>query len=115
MLDKLIPWKRNGGAVKVHQDDNPLTRFRQEFDDLWDRFWSDTNWMNNGVNMNDNDKEYVVRAELPGFTAEEIDVKVSGNVLTLTAQHNEEKKAKRTEVTNDTEVSISRLRCRKTC
>ena len=91
MLDKLIPWKRNGGAVKVHQDDNPLIRFRQEFDDLWDRFWSDTNWMNHGVNMDDNDKEYVVRAELPGFSAEEIEVKLSGNVLTLTAEHNEEK------------------------
>jgi HSP20 family protein len=91
MLDKLIPWKRNEGELKVEHDNNPLTRFRQEFDDLWDRFWSDSNLMSSGVDMDDNDKEYVVRAELPGFSPAEIDVKVSGNVLTLSAEHNEEK------------------------
>ena len=94
MLDKLIPWKRNGGEVKVQNDDYPLTRFRQEFDDLWDRFWSDSSLLGSGIEMDDNDKEYVVRAEVPGFSAEEIDVKVSGNVLTLAAEQKEESSEK---------------------
>lgn len=39
----------------------------------------------------ENDDAYVVRAALPGFKAEDIDVKVEDDLLTLTAQHAEER------------------------
>ena len=45
----LMPWKkkneiklRNGnGALSRHSDLYPMARFREEFDQLWDRFWDD--------------------------------------------------------------------------
>jgi len=90
MLEKLIPWKKNVGDVKVRHDNSSLARFRQEFDELWDRFWSDSSFPSSGMDMDDNEKEYVVRAEIPGFDVNEIDVNVSGNVLTLSAERSEE-------------------------
>lgn len=42
------------------------------------------------VDFDDTEKEYVLRAELPGFDPDELDVKISGNVLTLRAEHKEE-------------------------
>lgn len=90
MLDKLIPWKRTSGELKTRDEQHPLARFRQEFDDLWDRFWSDSAWTTSGIDLDDTEKEFVVRADMPGFEPSEIDVRVSGNVLTLAAEHSEE-------------------------
>ena len=44
------------------------------------------------VKFDDDENEYVLRAELPGFESDDIDVKVSGNVLTIKAEHKEEGK-----------------------
>jgi HSP20 family protein len=95
----MVPWKKkedNGTAV-VSRD--PLHRFRREFDDLFDRLWG--NWLSPldgwqgsawGLDLRDAGNEYVVRAEAPGFEADEFDVRVSGDVLTVTAEHREEVK-----------------------
>ena len=40
------------------------------------------------------EKEYVIRAELPGFEMGEIEVLVNGTVLTIKAEHKEEPKEK---------------------
>ncbi len=93
--------------------DYSLARLRDEFDSLLQQFFS-SNWpnerlMNNRwtgnlpgmldmprLNWNwdmgweDNGKEYVFQAELPGFEPEDLDVKVSGNVLTVCAEHKDE-------------------------
>lgn len=45
-------------------------------------------------NLDENENEYVPSAEMPGFEPEEIDVKISGNVLTVKADHKEESKSK---------------------
>ena len=105
MLGHLIPWKkRSGGEVNVWKDtDFPIMRLRQEFDQLWNRFLSD--WRSGGLSLWDDsplfgprvqweesDKEYTVQAELPGFEPNEIDVKVSGNIVTISAEHHEESK-----------------------
>jgi HSP20 family protein len=91
----LIPWRRR----ETTRSDNPLALLRNEFDSLFDRFlgwtnpmaldeWSGQNgW---GLEMKDEDKELVVRAEAPGFEAEDFDVQVQGNVLTIRAQRKQE-------------------------
>jgi HSP20 family protein len=38
------------------------------------------------------DKEYVVRAEVPGFEPTDFDVKVTGNTVTVHAEHKDEKR-----------------------
>ena len=106
MLGKLIPWKKRSGDVQVHSEEHPIARLRQDFDQLWDRFWDDcrsgdlslwneSQWVGSRVNLDDNEREYMLRAELPGFEPEDFDVKVSGNVLTVRAEHKEEGKDKK--------------------
>ena len=97
---------------EVERDFHPLARLREEFDSLVERFfgdrWSgdrsfgnlpslwneprlDWNW---DLGWEDKEKEYVFHAELPGFEPDDIDVKLSGNVLTVHAEHKDEKKEK---------------------
>jgi HSP20 family protein len=100
MLRDLIPWKKQASQVKVHQDDYPIVRLRHDLDRLFDRFWdngwaSDTSlwdnrrWFGPPVDFQENEKQYVLRAELPGFEPEDIDVKVSGQMLTVRAERQE--------------------------
>ena len=42
------------------------------------------------LDVAENDREVVVRADLPGFTKEEIDVQMHEGVLSIRAQHSEE-------------------------
>lgn len=123
MFKSLIPWKkRNNGNLTVRRDEPtrkeqdyyPLARFRNEFDSLLERFfgdrwfgqqpfgslpslWNDPqqkfewNW---DLGWEDKGNEYVFHAELPGFEPEDFDVKVSGNALTVRAEHKDEKKEK---------------------
>ena len=107
----LMPWKkkndikvRNGnGSLSRHSEYHPMARFREDFDQLWDRFWND--WGENGLansaigrgwnlGMEDKENEYFLSAELPGFDPNEIDVSVSGNVMTIRAEHKEEETSK---------------------
>jgi HSP20 family protein len=105
----LIPWKKrsNGGNVSVRHDDDisyPMSRLRSDFDALWKRFEEDwnrglTSWGGTGFgrwnsDLEDKENEYLFHAELPGFDADEIDVKVSGNTLTVRAEHKEEEQDK---------------------
>jgi len=39
------------------------------------------------ITMEENEKEFVVRAELPGFTPEELTVELRGDVLVVEAEH----------------------------
>ncbi|TVS19101.1 MAG: Hsp20/alpha crystallin family protein [Planctomycetaceae bacterium] len=98
----LVPKKR-AQDVAVRQDEgNPLIQFRREFDDLWNRFWGDWShglqsagdggWPNLSSNIEDQEKQFVLRAELPGFDPDEIDVQISGNLLTVRAEHKAEEK-----------------------
>jgi HSP20 family protein len=96
MFDKLISRKRRGdGDSSVSREDHPIARLRHDIDALWDRFWSDLSMFDSqhvgsNVNLEDTEKEYVLHAELPGFEPDDFDVKISGNMLTLKAEHKEE-------------------------
>ncbi len=104
MIDKLIPWKKWNGDLKVHHDEHPISRLRSDFNDLWDRLLDDfdgglsdgngSQMLGSDLDFGDDENEYVLRAALPGFEPADIDVKVSGNVLTIKAEHKEEGKAK---------------------
>jgi hypothetical protein len=84
----LVPWKRkrkeegNGGAIATPES-NPLVRFREEVDALFDRFFRDgpgfdrpwKGWpavtgegrsLGRGFEVDDRENEIVVRAEAPG-------------------------------------------------
>jgi len=78
----------------------PLSQFRQEFDRLFDNFFS-PNWLGNwpgfhngnwGFNIQDEDEKVVVQAEAPGFEPEDFDIQVRDQMLTLCACHRSESK-----------------------
>jgi len=102
MLSNLIPWKATTDIAVRRPESGPMAEFRREFDCLWNSFWNDWNrglsfggnWggFGMGSNLEDEEGAYLLRAELPGFEPDEIDVRLSGNVLTVSAEHKAEDK-----------------------
>lgn len=102
----LIPWKRKSeakGRELAPYQSHPLAELRGEFDSLFDRFltrWAEPFGAELGLgrfwaaDVEENDQEVVVKAEVPGFEPGELDVQVSGNVLTVKAEKKEERKGK---------------------
>jgi HSP20 family protein len=78
---------------------HPLHRFRQEFDDLFDRLWRGPfapmePWFEQerlwDFDVKQDDKEIVVRAEMPGFDEKDLDIQLNNDVLTIKAEKKEE-------------------------
>jgi HSP20 family protein len=102
----LIPWSEKGKAKSrdlAPYQGHPLAELRNEFDSLFDRFltrWAEPFGEEFGLgrfwatDMEENDREVVVKAEVPGFEPDELDVQVSGNVLTVKAEKKNERKRK---------------------
>ena len=79
-----------------------LRRFRSQMDRLFDNFFGLAPWEEGlpgswtpDLEVADNGKEIVVKAEVPGLGPEDIDVRVTGNVLTLSGEKKEETEEKR--------------------
>src|SRR5947207_8878263 len=91
----------------VRRAEHPLTHLRDEMDALFDRFfgrsptpreWSwdpERLW---DVDVEDADKEILVRAEAPGFEPKDFDIHVSGNTLTIRAERGEKAEHKEGDV-----------------
>lgn len=78
-MSDLIPWREE------------LERLRSELERLYDRvldprtfrrFTQEGEWMPS-VDVSETAKEIIVRAEIPGMEAKDIDVNLDGNVLTI--------------------------------
>jgi HSP20 family protein len=72
-----------------------MQQFRRRFDELFDRMWGDfltpyeEGWGGQpmrGLDVQEGDKEVVVRADMPGFEDKEIDLHVADNMLTIKAE-----------------------------
>jgi HSP20 family protein len=100
----LIPWKQKrqtdaGRSLMAQPFERSLTKLRDDFDSLVSRFWDDwplggKGWLQNQVgwsfDMEERDDAYVVRAEAPGFEADDFNIDVRGNYLSIRAEHKEE-------------------------
>lgn len=100
----LIPWKKRHdqpASLTALADpfENRLAQFRNEFNSVLDRFWNNAfgeqagslTW---GLGVDEDEHEYVVRAEAPGFEAADFDVQVRGNNLLIQAERKEEDNGK---------------------
>lgn len=95
----LIPWKqRHRYGVSHH----PLTLFRGEMDDLFERFFGgpwgrslfelapgDLDWTPH-ADLAESDSDFTLRLELPAVKPEDVDIQLSGNVLTVRGEKTEE-------------------------
>lgn len=79
-----------------------LKRMRQEFDNLWSKFFTevpaqwaaeraDGRW---AFDVEDQPEAYVIKAEAPGFEPKDFSIDLRGNQLVLQAKHSEKKKEK---------------------
>ncbi|UCE33875.1 MAG: Hsp20/alpha crystallin family protein [Deltaproteobacteria bacterium] len=88
----LVPWRPFGGE---------LSSLRREMDRMWDRFFGETpltrrigeEWWPS-VDMSETKDNYVVKAELPGLEANDVDVSISGDVLTIKGEKKKEEEEK---------------------
>jgi HSP20 family protein len=97
----LMPWRREAKAGTLVP--RPTDLFR-DFETLFDRFFAPMPRVETaelprlwGLEMEEAEKEYLVRAELPGFDPEEIEVTLAGDVLKIEAEHKEEVEGKEKE------------------
>lgn len=104
---KLIPW-RNKDITRSDAGITPtLDRFRDSFEDLFRRFWSDAGawgltdstgrtWgIGPRMDMSETETELTLRFEVPGVKAEDLDIRVSGDVLTIEGEKKEQSESKR--------------------
>jgi HSP20 family protein len=102
----LIPW-RNKQKGAVQAESSPVTALRTEIDRLFDSFmrdpWAKLDWPLAGrrgwspaVDVAESEKEFTVRAEVPGIEPKDLDVQIAGNQLVLSGEKKEstEKKGK---------------------
>lgn len=78
----------------------------EEFTTLWDRFFTDWPVMQRAdyterypLTIEELEKEFVVRAELPGFAPEEVKAELNGETLMVEAEHKEPEGEKKEEKT----------------
>jgi len=78
-----------------------LATLRDEMDKMWDRFFGE--WPNRelfrgawapSLDISETKNNYVVKAEVPGMDAKDIDISLSGDVLTVKGEKKQEQEEK---------------------
>lgn len=101
-LKDLVPFGRKDVSVRKDAD-HPFTFFRKEFDDLFDSFFRsvDVKHLEPGtgsfsprIDIVESEKEIRIKAELPGMDEKDIDVSLSGSILSIRGEKKEEKEDK---------------------
>ena len=95
-MRSLIPWRRRMGGV--------FEPFRQELDELFERFFPEPVESIGGevmrawaprVDVEDTDREIIVKADLPGVDPKDVDIAVSEGSLILRGEKKEEREEKK--------------------
>ena len=90
----LVPARRRA------RQGSALTRLHDEMDDLFRGFfedwelpvWSRGRWP--AIDIAEKENEFLVKAEVPGCKAEDIDISVHGNTLTVSGEKKQEQEKK---------------------
>jgi HSP20 family protein len=93
----LVPFRR----WRPSESRRDFPSLRREMDTFFDRFFRDMPWTGGegeewlpSVNVSETDGDIKVKAELPGLEAKDIDISVSGDILTIKGEKKEEKEEK---------------------
>jgi HSP20 family protein len=88
---ELAPWRPFG----------ELSPFRKEMDRLWNRFLGETSFAKTfdemwspSVDISETKDNFVVKAELPGLEAKDVNVSISGDILTIKGEKKAEEEEK---------------------
>lgn len=88
---ELVPWRPFG----------EVSSFRGEMDKLWDRFFGQRplagtlseEWIPS-VDISETEDNLLIKAELPGLEAKDVNVSISGDLLTIKGEKKKEKEEK---------------------
>ncbi|MBW2407432.1 MAG: Hsp20/alpha crystallin family protein [Deltaproteobacteria bacterium] len=87
----IVPWKSFG----------EISRLRREMDDLFNRIFGETSLSKIGfgkwqplVDISETDTDVIVKAELPGIDAKDVDVSITGDRLIIKGEKQQEKEEK---------------------
>lgn len=100
-------WKKRPLSLSASPFNGDITRLRDEMDRTFDRFFADPftlgtiepkllrndGWMP-AIDVSETENEVTVRAEVPGIAVKDLDVSVSGNLLTIAGQKEEKSESK---------------------
>jgi len=82
-------------APLVRREEDPFRLLRRELGSMFDWIMEGRPTLfgpeNRLLEMEDLEKEVVIRAELPGFEVGELNIHLAGDMLTISAEHKEEK------------------------
>ena len=88
---KIVPWKPFG----------ELSPFQTEMDRFWNRFFAEkpfaktfTEMWSPSVDISETKDNFVVKAELPGLEAKDVNVSISGDILTIKGEKKAEEEEK---------------------
>ena len=95
-MNPLIPWKRDDS-----RELQSVSRMRSDWDRLFDRVLDDV-WAPAGrtgersvpLELTETAEEIRIRAEVPGVDPQDLDISVTGDVLTLSGEKREERESK---------------------
>ncbi len=104
----LIPWSKKNSESELTASSRyaPILSLRNEMDRLFERFFEDffsPTGVERGVrfgtwapalDVTENEAEVRVRAELPGVNPNELEISVTGNVISIQGEKREEKEDK---------------------
>lgn len=101
----LVPWRQKSRPTELMESDplGALGRLRSEMDRVFDRFFGGHGFWDEGgalrswapaVDVTETDTEVTVRAEMPGIAPGDIEVTVSGEMLTISGEKKETRERK---------------------
>lgn len=104
---KLVPWRgRHKETTQLQSPTTGMTRLRDEMERLFDRFFqepwgtslseeidSSTGW-GPRVDLAEKENELIVKADLPGMKPEEVEINITGDVLTVCGEKKQESEEK---------------------
>jgi HSP20 family protein len=96
---ELMPWRRRD------RESYPISfprDFQRSFEDLINRFFGDEQLLPGfsrtftpAIDMSDSDDAFVLEAEIPGIDAKDLDISLTGDVLTIKGEKKEKKEDKK--------------------
>ena len=100
----IIPWRNKGLTRTDGPSETSVSRFRDEMDRLVDRFFHDplgiepfeglSGLSDIRVDVSETERDVTVTAELPGVDANDVDVQVVGQMMTLRGEKKQESEDK---------------------
>ncbi|MDQ7784140.1 MAG: Hsp20/alpha crystallin family protein [Desulfomonilaceae bacterium] len=96
-MSELIPW----GTREETRPSLFRTKFFREFDDLMSRFFGEEQFFTErwpgfhpAIDISETDDEIVVKGEIPGIDPKDMDISLTGRVLSIKGEKKEEKEEK---------------------